>query len=85
MTKHTTLNMFRRQHEAEERLARASMPRTSAACPETLPFMQDTSLLNSRRSARTLTVRPLTYKLAELLHPEPCDIPDQGDMADTDR
>jgi hypothetical protein len=59
----TTTAFFRKLSRIEEAMLRAAMPRVSARDGERL-FAYG-SVENSKRTARTLTVGPLTFRLAE--------------------
>lgn len=63
-----TLSAFRAFTKAEERMIRASMPKTAAADPTPLPAFAAPQFgeVVARRNGSRL-VRPLTFKLAEVL------------------
>lgn len=57
-----TLRTFRMVAKLEETMARGMMPRVSAADPRALAPLHWAP--NTVRTARTLTVAPLTYRMA---------------------
>lgn len=65
MKKTISLATFRRVDRLTEQMIRATMPRTSEACPEALPVHAAPVALVAAAQGTRL-VRPLTYTLQEV-------------------